>query len=206
MQRRSLMMKFLTPSASAVDDVFGVLTSPYHGSIPVGIKAGLKWAADNNAFTRGFKPNWFFSWLETMEPYKNNCLFVAVPDIVGDAIQTLDNWRHWARYFEGWPLAFVAQDGQENIPMPCYFDALFVGGSTAWKESQGAIECIQKAQRMGRHVHIGRVNWQRRYNLFRVLNGSDDFTCDGTRPRFDGKDKAHAAWNRYMAQKPLVTI
>jgi hypothetical protein len=198
-------MRFLTPSGGSSDG-FGVLTSPYHGGPTTSIKSGAMWAADNNAFTKGFSPSWFFSWLEKMEPYQASCLFVVVPDAVGNAIQTCSNYRYWVRYFEGWPVAFAAQDGQENLPFPDYFNALFVGGSTEWKESQAAIDCIKRAQALGKHIHIGRVNWKRRYNLFNVLTGSERFTCDGTRNRFDGKDKAHKAWKGYMAQRPLVTI
>lgn len=199
-------MKFLAPVGGDVDSALGILTSPYHSGVVNGITNGLPWAADNNAFTRGFNPDWYFPWLERMTPYRDTCLFVVVPDVVGDAIQTLDNWRHWVRHFEGWPLAFAAQDGQEKLPMPRNFDTLFIGGSTEWKESAGAIECIKRAQAMRKHIHIGRVNWKRRYELFNVLDGSAVFTCDGTRTRFDGKQKTLKAWNGYMAQRPLITI
>jgi hypothetical protein len=193
-------MRFLYPHQN--DNAFGLLTSPQNARP----KHSQLWAADNNAFTQGFRPYVFFNWLDSLWPFRDSCLFVTVPDVVGDALQTLDNWRHWVRYFEGWPLAFVAQDGQENLNMPTNFDTLFVGGSTKWKESQGAIDCIKRAQKMRKHIHIGRVNWQRRYNLFNVLDGSILFTCDGTRPRFDGKNKTHKAWEGYMAQRPLITI
>ena len=198
-------MKFLIPIGGSIDTSFGILTSPHHGTTS-GIHDGALWAADNGAFTKGFQPQKYFNWLDRMMPYRDECLFVTVPDIVGDAIQTLDNWRHWVRYFDGWSLAFVAQDGQENLSMPRGFDTLFIGGSTEWKESQGAIDCIKRAQDMRKHIHIGRVNWKRRYNLFNVLDGSIMFTCDGTRTRFDGKDKTLKAWRSYMAQRPLITI
>lgn len=198
-------MKFLSPTGGYVGESFGVLTSPNH-SITSAIKAGALWAADNGAFTKGFDPSWYFPWLESMTPYRDKCLFVVVPDVVGDAIQTLDNYRYWSLRFDGWPLAFAAQDGQENLPLPNYFDTLFIGGSTEWKEGGGAIECIRRAQSLRKHIHIGRVNWKRRYSLFNVLDGSAVFTCDGTRTRFDGKKKTHAAWNGYMAQRPLITI
>lgn len=199
-------MKFLSPSASADDSVFGILTSPQHKDVPVNIRAGKPWAADNNAFTMGFKPDWYFPWLESMKPYRDACLFVVVPDVVGDAIQTLDNYRHWLRHFEDWSPAFVAQDGQENLPFPNHFDTLFIGGSTEWKESMAAVECIKRAQGLRKHIHIGRVNWKRRYDMFNILDGSIMFTCDGTRPRFEGYRRAHDAWNGYERQRPLITI
>ena len=199
-------MKFLLPVGGVTDDRFGVLAAPATYGIQAGISAGLPWAADNQAFTRGFDPDKFFPWLESLRPFRERCLFVTVPDVVGDAIQTLYNWRHWRRHFSGWPLAFVAQDGQEDLAMPSDFAALFIGGSTEWKESSAAISCIKRAQLRGAHIHIGRVNWGRRYRMFAQLKGSEKFTCDGTRTRYDGTQKAMAAWAGYMAQRPLITI
>jgi hypothetical protein len=205
-QKEGAGVKFLLPVGGVVNRRFGILTSPQHKAVPVGIKSGMAWAADNNAFTQGFDPDRYFPWLEAMRPYRETCLFVAVPDVVGNAIQTGANYRHWLRHFEGWTVAFVAQDGQEHLPLPDYFDALFIGGGTAWKESQGAIDCIRRAQARGAHVHIGRVNWGRRYRMFAALHGSKEFTCDGTRTRFEGTRKTVDAWSGYMAQRPLVTI
>ena len=201
-------MRFFTPTPE--DDSLGVFVSvrqwykqPKMRRL---VSEGVDWCIDNDAYSRGFMPDEFFPWLESVKAYRDTCLFVAVPDVVGDSIQTLDNWRHWLRFFDGWPVAFVAQDGQENLPLPTDYDALFVGGTTEWKVSPGAVQCIKRAQSNGKHIHIGRVNWLRRYNLFRVLDGSDSFTCDGTRSRFDGREKTHAKWKEYMAQEPLVAI
>lgn len=199
-------MRFLVPIGGDVSGSFGVLTSPGHNGIPKGIYDGLPWAADNQAFTQGFDPDHYFRWLEKMEPYRDTCLFVVVPDVVGDAIQTLDNFRYWLPYFIDWPIAFAAQDGQENLSLPPYFDTLFIGGSTEWKESQAAINVIKRAQSMRKHIHIGRVNWGRRYRLFSILRGADNFTCDGTRPRFEGVDKTLKAWRGYEAQPALIRI
>lgn len=190
-------MKFLAPIGGFTDSAFGILATPGLG-VPAGIKAGLFWAADNQAFTKGFSPDMFFPWLEKLTPYKSTCLFVACPDKVGDAKATIELYNHWRPYFGSWPVAFVAQDGQENLPFPEDFAALFVGGSTIWKMSDAAIACIQRAQELGKHIHIGRVNWERRYKHFRSLPGSKEFTCDGTRTRY-GRDKAIEDWKKYMA-------
>jgi len=198
-------VRFLAPVGGYIPDGFGVLASPAHRGVPAGVLAGLVWAGDNGAFTNGFKPFKFFPWLEKMSPYRDTCLFIAVPDVLGDAIQTLDNYRHWVRLLEGWPVAFVAQDGQENLPFPNYFDALFVGGSTEWKTGPGARECVERAQALHKHIHIGRVNWRRRYKLFSDMPGSRVFTCDGTRTRYDGKAKALAAWTEYMENSGTVS-
>jgi len=180
------------------------MTTPGHKGIPAGILDGMRWAADNQAFTRGFEPAPFFEWLETMWPYRKTCLFVPLPDVVGDAKRTLRNfetWRNWPA-FRLWPLAVVAQDGQESLslPDPRHWSALFVGGSTRWKLSEAAYSVILEAQRLGKHIHIGRVNWWKRYAHFAGMPGSEEWTCDGTRTRFDGTKKTVAAWAEYMAR------
>ena len=39
-----------------MDDRFGIFTSPAHKGIPIGIRQGVVWAAENEAFTRVFGP------------------------------------------------------------------------------------------------------------------------------------------------------
>ena len=201
-------MIYLAPIGGLIDYENGILTTPAHKNIPIGIKKGMMWAADNEAFTRGFDPTRFFSWLKRMKPYRDNCLFIAAPDVVGDAALTLDEWRKWSGKFDAWPLAFVAQDGQEklSLPDPATFTTLFIGGSTKWKESMAAVEVIRRGQALKKRIHIGRVNWRRRYDLFNVLRGSNVFTYDGTRCRYDGVEKTIRAWRGYQAQSPLITI
>lgn len=192
-------MRFLLPVGGIVDPRFGILTTPSHTGIPSGIVAGMAWAADNEAFTRGFDPDRFFPWLDTMLPYRERCLFVTVPDVVGDAEATIASYWRWMPHFTGWPLAFVAQDGQENLDFPGdEWQVLFVGGSTEWKLSDGAAQCIKRAQEKGKRVHIGRVNWWKRYAHFRAMEGSNEWTCDGTRTRYEGTARAVAAWADYM--------
>lgn len=96
-------------------------------------------------------------------------LWVVCPDAVGDAAETLARWRwyhHWLRAL-GLPAAFVAQDGAEEgyIPWP-KMACLFLGGSTAYKESEAARRLVIRAKRMGKMVHVGRVNSERRLRLF----------------------------------------
>lgn len=198
-------MKFLVPVGGVTEGVYGILTSYKHKGIPAGITAGLPWAGDNCAFT-GFEADRFTTWLERMKSYRPTCLFVAVPDVVGDAPATLARYAEWSHYMPCWPLAYVAQDGSEAHDIPPSASALFVGGTTAWKESAAAIEMIQRAQARGLHIHIGRVNWKRRYQMFRVLEGSEEFTCDGTRQRFEGIEKTLAAWQGYENQSTLMQL
>ena len=105
-------MKFLPPTASPVPaDFVGIFTTPSHLAVPKTIQAGMPWAGDNEAFTKGWDNGRYFHWLKTMEPYKDNCLFLSVPDIVANAKSTSLMWYEWASHFESWPVALVAQDG-----------------------------------------------------------------------------------------------
>jgi hypothetical protein len=141
-----------------------------------------------------------------MREYRSTCLFVQVPDAAGDATATLEAWTEWASAIAdlGWPLAFVAQDGQEQLPFPHSpeWTTLFVGGyspdKSEWKVSESARQVILRAQRMGKAIHIGRVNWGRRYQFFRGLPGSEFFTCDGTAHRWMGRERAVKMWAGYM--------
>lgn len=200
-------MRFLWAGGGDLPDGFaGVLATPAMLGIPASIVSGSLWAADNEAFTRGFDPGRFFSWLDTMSPYRARCLFLTVPDVVGDAAATLASWHKWRPAFGDWPCAFVAQDGSKPADIPADAATLFVGGSTDWKESADAVKMIRAGQERGLHIHIGRVNWGRRYRMFRVLPGAEEFTCDGTRQRFEGRKKTVSGWRGYMDQPPLLGL
>src|SRR5205085_2383649 len=83
---------------------------------------------------------------------RSRLLFVAAPDVVGDAAATLARFRLWlpALRYHALPVAFVAQDGQEDLPVPWEaMTALFVGGTTAWKEGPAAAGLIQEAKARG---------------------------------------------------------
>lgn len=197
-------MLFLAPIGGFVDQEFGILTSPSMRGIPAGIKAGMKWGADNNAFTKGFDPDKFFPWLEMLRPYQSTCLFVCCPDVVGSAKETLSLFETYRPKFSGWPVAFVAQDGQENLEFPEVYlwSCLFVGGSIEWKLGDGAKKCIDKARILNKHIHIGRVNRFKRYRHFADLDESCKFTCDGTRVRYE-RDKTIIDWKEYMKYIPM---
>lgn len=98
----------------------------------------------------------------------------------------------------GWESEYGWQQANVDYWRECTpWTTLFVGGSTRWKLSEQAAGLIQEARGMGKRIHIGRVNWQRRYAHFARQEGSEDFTCDGTRTRFD--KNAHNAWAGYQA-------
>lgn len=59
----------------------------------------------------------------------------------------------------GYPAAYVLQDGQEHLPVPWEeIDAIFIGGSTAWKLGPHAARLVAQARARGKHCHMGRVN------------------------------------------------
>jgi hypothetical protein len=139
--------------------------------------AARPWAIDNGGFAQLNIPG-LRSLLEREERHRENCLFVAVPDIVGSAQRTLELFDLFAPDFEGWKVALVCQDGQENLPIPwARIAAVFIGGSTNWKCSVHVEQIIKTAKLFGKWVHVGRVNHPDRFRHFEAL-GAD--SCDGT--------------------------
>lgn len=139
---------------------------------------GGPFAIDNGAFSR-FPAKAFRSLLERNKQHQKSCYFVAVPDVVGSARRTLELYeqRHYLVQTT-WPLALVAQDGIEDLPIPwMYLQAIFIGGSTRWKESQAAVDVVKTAKILGKHVHVGRVNTWKRFRKFAELHAD---TCDGS--------------------------
>src|SRR6266498_3501041 len=153
----------------------------------------IQWAADNDCFA-GFHERRYLDMLEAIT-YRSGCLFVVAPDVVADARATLRLFDHWEPVLRvTWasvdeddvepgqpvhqPIAFVAQDGQERLPVPwARFQAVFVGGSTTWKLGPHATALVREAKRRGKWVHVGRVNTLRRIQWCKAL-GVD--SIDGT--------------------------
>lgn len=138
---------------------------------------GRLWAIDNGAYAKLDIPA-FLALLKREEHHRQNCLFVTVPDIVGSARRTLEVFDHWKDRLFGWRLALACQDGQEHLPIPWGdIAAVFIGGSTNWKGSEGAAQIVKAAKAIGKWVHIGRVNHAVRWQHFEEL-GAD--SADGT--------------------------
>lgn len=173
------------------------------GSAIKRIKQGRKWICDNGAFTGAFDENLFFPFLKKMKPYQEQCLFVVAPDVVGDPRLTLQNFLKYSPQIKelGYRVAFVAQDGQEDMPYPAVLDALFIGGSIGWKHSEGAERCIKYARKEGIPVHVGRVNTFQWIKYFSML-GVD--SVDGTHTVF-APDRGTKELERWIdqASQPL---
>lgn len=124
-----------------------------------------------------------------------------MPDVVGNAEETINLFPKYSQRIRnvGYKVAFVAQDGQENLPFPDEIDALFIGGSTKWKLGIGAEKCIKRAKEKGLWVHVGRVNTKKRMKHFSLLNVN---SVDGTHITY-GPDKKRKELIRWMEETRL---
>lgn len=166
--------------------LLGMMITPAHGN-SVTCLNGHVWAGDTGCYAQGeaFKLGRYITWLEEkVAPYRSGCLFVTAPDVVGDAEAT---WRRSAPILPiiralGYPAGFVAQDGIERTDIEWHaFDALFLGGTTAWKLSSARRELVAEAKARGKWTHMGRVNSYKRLERA-TLWGCD--SADGTSVRF----------------------
>lgn len=163
--------------------VLGLMNSPNVGNT---VKPGWTWAADNGRFRPGvttavaWDADLWLRFLERLRPMQDRCLFAVVPDEVGDARATDRLFGQWAGSVKGlgYRVAYVTQDGAaaETVPWDgC--DAIFTGGTDAWKESAEAQALVEEARRRGKWTHMGRVNTKARI-LFAAARGYD--SVDGT--------------------------
>jgi hypothetical protein len=150
-----------------------------------------RWAMDNGCFA-GFDEGAFVRMLERFSGLGGRALrATGVTDLrPPDAYSSsrpmcwrmlLRRWRwpFWSQLIRGlgYPVAFVAQDGQTVDALPADLDALFIGGSTAFKEGPIAGTLCGYAKARGLWVHMGRVNSKRRLKIAQAF-GVDSY--DGT--------------------------
>jgi hypothetical protein len=162
----------------------GRLVQPrHHPTVDATAARGVPWAADNDCFQR-FDPRGYSSMLDRLRGIEG-CLFVTVPDVVGDAHQTARQFERWwtAPRRRGFPVALVAQDGLECLTswLPSVWpriDAIFIGGTTTWKLGPSARNLVAEAKRRGLWIHMGRVNSARRIAYAREI-GCD--SVDGSK-------------------------
>lgn len=139
--------------------------------------AGGVYAIDNGSFSQ-FPEVHFTALLERQAEAKGRCLWVACPDVVGNARRTFELWRHRDRWLSGWPAALVLQNGAEEFDIPwSEMTAVFIGGQDPWKESQACADLVRTAVALQVPVHVGRVNGTARFRRFRELGA---VTCDGS--------------------------
>jgi hypothetical protein len=143
---------------------------------------GTLWAADTGCFNQPEKYDQekYLRWLRERASYSRRCLFATAPDVVGDAVATMDKSLPMFPLLraEGYRAALVAQDGLEDLDIPWDdFDCLFMGGTTSWKLSETAYQLAVEAENRGKWTHQGRVNSWRRLKAAAV-SGYD--SADGT--------------------------
>lgn len=167
-----------TIRAAMLTGELGQLCSPRERRAPL---PGVTWAADNSCFGPQYPgDDYWRAWLVRHREHAPRCLFATAPDVVGDAVATLERSAPWLPVIRelGYPAALVAQDGIEDLPIPWdTFDVLFLGGTTEWKLGAGAAQVAAAALVRGKPVHMGRVNSRRRLRLAQSLGCA---TADGT--------------------------
>ena len=165
------------------DALLGLIDQPNQNKVTQVVaahEAGAAWCADNGCFSDRWDEGKWWAFLTDNADRTSSCLFAVAPDVVGDAAATLEKSAPWLPQIRalGYPVAFVAQDGLEVLPVPWDdFDALFIGGSTKWKLGHHAREIAAEAKRRGKWVHMGRVNSERRFRYAAAI-GCD--SADGT--------------------------
>jgi hypothetical protein len=119
--------------AAITDRRLGMIDTPYQQNRVHELhEDGALWCADNGCFSSRWKEAHWWAFLERLAPYAESCLFATAPDVVSDAAATLEKSLPWMPRMRalGYKVAFVAQNGIENIEVPWdEFDALFIGGS-----------------------------------------------------------------------------
>jgi len=177
----------------------GWLVSPQTRGIPAGVKRGDRWAGDNGCFSASFTDAGFIAWLRTMQPYRDSCLFVVAPDVLGDWAATAALWAKWESIIKapGFYPAYVGQDNQPIDLLPWgRMSVYFVGGTDAWKNSAASLEIVRECRRRAVRVHLGRGNTNPRLQAFLNAYRLDIdpagspfpyFTFDGNGIRMAGK-------------------
>jgi hypothetical protein len=146
--------------------------------------SGRFWAADNDCFQGLDADAYWRMVIRISEVDRLRLLWVACPDVVADAQETVNRWFEWFPQLDylDLPCAFVGQDGLEKIPDEIPWDqmaCLFIGGSTTWKLSDYAQNLMREAKARGKLVHVGRVNTRRRVRDILLMCSQTD-SIDGT--------------------------
>lgn len=181
-----------------------LMARPGNGHTPL---PGQTWAADTGLFGSYGKHYTNAAYLDWLAGHpRETCLFATAPDVVGDAAATLALSAPMYAPIRalGYPVALVAQDGLEDCAIPWDdFDALFIGGTTAWKLGPEAARIAAEARSRGKHVHMGRVNSLRRM-VYAESIGCD--SADGTYLRFDPTMRKGdpSAWAAHVKDRPSL--
>lgn len=162
---------------------------------------GIPWCLDNGVFTNKFETDKWLSRIKSFSEYIESCVFIVIPDVIGDCSATLAQFHHYRSMVKDFPVALVSQDGikkqAHNIPWDD-FDCLFIGGSDNHKLGKEGGWILNQAKKRGKWVHVGRVN-----SAKRILQFWRADSWDGTHLGFMPSDvtKFHAAVLQVRAMK-----
>lgn len=180
---------YLTPFTRGLGSEFGYIVGPRSWVQPKKpIRAGAWWAMDNDCFNGGLDIEAWAVRLFSHLPYRDKCLFVVAPDVVGDYRATLALFDEYQPRLKalGYPVALATQDGLTPDAVAWErVDVLFVGGTDRHKLGAETRALIDAAKARGKWVHVGRVNSRKRLLQF--------YDCDS----WDGTGIAIAPRNRF---------
>jgi hypothetical protein len=197
--------------AGALADMgVGLLCQPNYRMRPFDqLPDGVLWAADTGIFgSRPFILDRYLQMLDLWTPRSGDCLFATAPDVVADWEATLKRSIPVIPTIKamGYRAALVLQDGATPETVPWQeIDAVFTGGSTAWKLSEDAYRLIAEAKQRGLWAHMGRVNSLRRLRAAEVA-GYD--SSDGTFLTWapDGNAKRMQRWFENLNVQPSLSL
>lgn len=133
---------------------------------------GIPYGLDNGCFTKFDEPTWKRLLHEARD---DKPVFATLPDVVGSAQRTIELFKQFRVLVFGLPRALVLQDGIENVEIEWHtLDAVFIGGSDAFKISKEAFQAAKAAKIMKKWVHVGRVNTAARVEQWIDLADSID--------------------------------
>jgi hypothetical protein len=199
------VLYFANPSTDAIRAAMtagklGCIITPKQGQA---VPPGAVFIADNGrgpGRKGGEGKGWpgadqWWAWVQSLP--RERCAFVVAPDVVGDAAATALVAEPWLPRIRGagFHVAYVAQDGMQQLPDPATWDALFIGGSTAWKLGPDAARLVAAARELGKPVHMGRVNSRIRLHIALAFGCT---SVDGTLLTF-GPDKHLPPLLRWLA-------
>ena len=113
----------------------------------------MPYALDNGCFIK-WEPDKFMNMLFKASHF-HKPLWVVVPDVVGNAKETMKRWHEWSPKISefGYNLAFACQDGMKPQNVPDNAFCCFIGGTSKWKRSNADM-----FQGIRPWLHIARIN------------------------------------------------
>lgn len=125
------------------------------------LNAGCLWMLENNRFTKRFTESKWLHWLNRLEPWRDTCIAIVVPDVPFSAAGTLEQFRQYSHVpkMHGYPVALVTQNGMTiNDITWNEIDTLFLGGDDEHKRGVDGQRLAFEAKHRGKWLHIGRCN------------------------------------------------